>query len=266
LTTLRISRARIYGQMQSIRQVLFGRCVGLRAGLRQSYHCVARPLLCSTPSSYLNVGDKSRNFSVTQALQETLVGEIEVAQAEDNEYRESPELKGLLEMIPFDIKDDDGVCFTLERTYGTDEEIIVEVNVEETDPSSQDELDDGEGNKLSDQIEELREADEENDFNAVYFTTTIKRQGTKMIFSCLTDTEGVLIESVRFAKVGDSADTGYAGPNFEELEDELQESLYNYLVERGVGEELGSFITAYTALKENSQYLTWLKNMQTFVQ
>jgi len=220
-----------------------------------------------TPVCYVKEFGAIRHFSVTGQLQEIMVGEIEAAQTEDNEYRESPELKELLALVPFEVKDEDGVIFTLERNFGTDEEIVVQVNVEETDPTAQaDEMDgDEEGNPLTEHLS--AESDEDQDFSAVYFTTTIKRRDTQMIFSCLTDSaEGILIESVRFAKTGEELESGYAGPNFEDLDDQLQESLYNYLVERGVGDELGNFINAYSVMKENSQYLKWLQSLQAFVQ
>ena len=53
------------------------------------------------------------------------------------------------------------------------------------------------------------EDEDENDgnFDSVYFTTTIKRAtGAQMVFSCLTDPEGILIESLHFQEPGAVAD------------------------------------------------------------
>ncbi|KAJ3021599.1 Mitochondrial acidic protein mam33 [Thoreauomyces humboldtii] len=57
----------------------------------------------------------------------------------------------------------------------------------------------------------------------------------------------------------------YAGPVFEDLDENLQEQMHAYLAERGLDESLSSFIPRYLELKEQNEYLGWLKNVAAFV-
>lgn len=56
----------------------------------------------------------------------------------------------------------------------------------------------------------------------------------------------------------------YHGPPFSNLDESLQQSLESYLESRGIGQEMASFITAYSEFKENNEYIFWLKKMQNF--
>ncbi|CCE64923.1 hypothetical protein TPHA_0J01010 [Tetrapisispora phaffii CBS 4417] len=56
----------------------------------------------------------------------------------------------------------------------------------------------------------------------------------------------------------------YHGPPFTNLDEELQEALEVYLESRGITSELTSFITGYSELKENTEYISWLNNMANF--
>ena len=44
--------------------------------------------------------------------------------------------------------------------------------------------------------------------------------------------------------------TSYNGPVFEQLDEDLQDALYDYLGDRGIDEELSYFILAYSKYKE----------------
>ncbi|CCF56431.1 hypothetical protein KAFR_0B01320 [Kazachstania africana CBS 2517] len=56
----------------------------------------------------------------------------------------------------------------------------------------------------------------------------------------------------------------YHGPPFSNLDEELQESLELYLENRGINQELASFITSYSEFKENNEYIDWLSKMKSF--
>lgn len=56
----------------------------------------------------------------------------------------------------------------------------------------------------------------------------------------------------------------YHGPPFSNLDEELQESLEAYLESRGITEELAAFIEGFSELKENQEYIKWLKGMKSF--
>lgn len=57
----------------------------------------------------------------------------------------------------------------------------------------------------------------------------------------------------------------YAGPPFQNLDPELQSMLERYLDERGINEQLASFVPDYVDHKEQREYVQWLENMKRFV-
>ena len=54
----------------------------------------------------------------------------------------------------------------------------------------------------------------------------------------------------------------YNGPDFEDLEDKLQEAFDEYLGELGVDNEIFDFIDATAVDKEHREYMRWLENMK----
>lgn len=57
----------------------------------------------------------------------------------------------------------------------------------------------------------------------------------------------------------------YNGPEFEDLEDSLQEALDEYLGEIGVGDAVFDFIDASAVDKEHREYMRWLEAFSGFV-
>jgi complement component 1 Q subcomponent-binding protein len=50
----------------------------------------------------------------------------------------------------------------------------------------------------------------------------------------------------------------YPGPSFNNLDEDLQDLLYNYVAEWGVNEELALFVVEYIEHKEQKDYVKWL--------
>merc|ERR1712187_932281 len=57
----------------------------------------------------------------------------------------------------------------------------------------------------------------------------------------------------------------YAGPPFENLDEELQTFLERFLEERGINAELANMIPDYIQVKEQKEYVRWLENVKNFV-
>ena len=57
----------------------------------------------------------------------------------------------------------------------------------------------------------------------------------------------------------------YLGPQFETLDDSLQDQFRQYLHERGIDANLALFIPNYAEYKEQREYCSWLANVRTFV-
>ncbi|KAG6900275.1 hypothetical protein C0993_000463 [Termitomyces sp. T159_Od127] len=58
----------------------------------------------------------------------------------------------------------------------------------------------------------------------------------------------------------------YLGPQFETLDVGVQEEIEKYLAERGVNETAALFIPEYAEYKEQKEYVSWLKNLKSFVE
>jgi complement component 1 Q subcomponent-binding protein len=52
----------------------------------------------------------------------------------------------------------------------------------------------------------------------------------------------------------------YAGPPFENLDEDLQTYLERYLEERGINAELANMIPDYIQVKEQKEYVRWLES------
>ena len=58
----------------------------------------------------------------------------------------------------------------------------------------------------------------------------------------------------------------YQGPKFAELDESLQTEFENYLVAKGIDNELADFIVAFSDFKEEGEYRTWLNAVSKFLQ
>jgi len=67
------------------------------------------------------------------------------------------------------------------------------------------------------------------------------------------------------AETAHKADNVYPGPPFGTLDEDLQVLMERYLEERGITQALAVFVPDYMDLKEQKEYLGWLKNVKNFV-
>lgn len=115
--------------------------------------------------------------------------------------------------------------------------------------------------------------EEEMPAESTDFTITIQdKSGERgLVYYCQTTAgEGhrYMIGNVRsFASASErDATTSYNGPDFEDLDDSLQESFDEFLAEAGINDEVCDFIDASAMDKEQREYMRWLKNVESFIQ
>ncbi|KAE9584520.1 hypothetical protein Lal_00021808 [Lupinus albus] len=58
----------------------------------------------------------------------------------------------------------------------------------------------------------------------------------------------------------------YAGPEFEELDDELQDSLYDFLEVRGIDDKLAVFLHDYMKNKDKTEFRGWMERVKSFIE
>jgi len=84
----------------------------------------------------------------------------------------------------------------------------------------------------------------------------------------VTDGEIIEIRHISFESYDEEnpiLGTNYSGPNFEDLEETIQDKFHDYLEERGINSDLASFIVEYHLDKEQREYTSWLEKVSKFV-
>ncbi|KAK9475405.1 mitochondrial glycoprotein [Dipodascopsis tothii] len=123
--------------------------------------------------------------------------------------------------------------------------------------------------------------DEEGEFDfengaVVYPASITIQKGGKggLVFYGVVDENDFAISDIQFAETAEElAAAGvapqplakYAGPEWESLDEKLQELFLRYLEERGINEKMAWFIYNFAFRTEDQQYKTWLQSVRTFV-
>ncbi len=108
------------------------------------------------------------------------------------------------------------------------------------------------------------EDEEQEDGVAVPFVAEIKLENSTLTFRC-TATEVVEIDGVELLADGADVDNLYGGPQFDELDPELQDAFHDYLAAAGVDDTLAGFISMYADYKEQQEYVKWLTDVEALV-
>ena len=108
---------------------------------------------------------------------------------------------------------------------------------------------------------------------ATDFSVTVehKEKGSGLTFYCSTQTgedHRYVIGNVKAFSSAEEKDSvsAYNGPEFEDVDDKLQEALDEYLAEVGMNNEVCDFIDASALDKEQREYIRWLKITKDFLE
>jgi hypothetical protein len=188
------------------------------------------------------------NFS-TSKVPEVLASELNEAQASHTIDQNLADVTKHIKKS-FTIHDQTGdAVVKLTRKYKT-EEITVEFHCQ--DLNSDFNMNDGD----FETSEEVPEVDA-----GVDITVTVSKPSGKIQFQC---NAGSSISITGMTITPSDSDLKeehlYRGPDFDNLSEDLQEQLFNYLAERGIDEDMSLFVNLYTAEKEEKEYQNWLKD------
>jgi len=180
----------------------------------------------------------------------------------------------------YKIEDHPGVAeVVLTRTFGN-EKIRVTFSVDVGQSEGLDdpfEEDDAENVEETTADEDEADADEESSY-PVHAAVTIEKSGKGALSIDITSQDGAfMINTVLFYKDGKLAteksseadmkrQTLYLGPEFAQLDENLQVQFERYLEERGINTALALFIPIYSEYKEQKEYIRWLNNVKNFVE
>merc|ERR1719327_2516373 len=100
--------------------------------------------------------------------------------------------------------------------------------------------------------------------------TVENKSGAGLIFYCCTQSgedHRYIIGNVKTFAAAEEKDSvsSYNGPEFEDLDDKLQEAFDEYLAEIGMNTEVCDFIDAMALDKEQREYVRWLNTAKKFL-
>ncbi|XP_062190343.1 uncharacterized protein At2g39795, mitochondrial-like [Phragmites australis] len=170
--------------------------------------------------------------------------------------------------FPFKISDEKGMnAITLKRTYqGEQIEVLVHmpslVTGDEPDHDQDGEDTDKEGDENKD------DEGEKPPQSSVPLTVTVsKGDGPTLEFTCTAYPDEVIIDSLSVSQLtGDEEKDliAYEGPDFNDLDENLQRAFHKYLELRGITPMTTNFLHEYMINKDSREYLLWLTKLKDF--
>lgn len=164
--------------------------------------------------------------------------------------------------IPWEIEDIPGnQAVILRKKYGT-EDIKIEVMPGDMGDDNDDdgpEEEDSDGNIVP--VE-----------SHVYLEVTIsKGEGPFLEFICTGYANEVSIDALTFKhpqeKISDGGDRiAYDGPDFNDLDENLQKAFRKYLEVRGIKPGLTSYLSEYMAYKGSKENINWFKTVKEYIE
>jgi complement component 1 Q subcomponent-binding protein len=209
-----------------------------------------RPVALRSPA--IQVARGVRAFSSANKLSKILEAE---AKHEKDQYEEPPLVKDFVSKSPFKFSATAGdVNMVLSREQDGKK---MTVDWQLTSPFGDD---------------AMEENEQDDSAPPTDFTFSVESMSGDegLIFYCSTssgDGDRFVIGNVRQFSSKDEKDsnTAYNGPDFEDLDEKLQESFLEYLKDSGLTDELCDFIDATALDKEQVEYMRWLNNSQQFL-
>jgi len=192
----------------------------------------------------------ARGFAGAAAskVMKTLQAEVK---HEEEQYEQAKEIKKFLKSSDFKLVETEGdVNMMLERELG-DKMVRIEWQLTSPfDPNADVEGGEGEGYEA-----------EATDF---CITIESKSSSAGVSFYCSTQTgedHRYVIGNVKAFSSAEEKDnvSGYNGPEFEDIDEQLQEAFDEYLGEMGMNNDVCDFIDAVALDKEQREYIRWLK-------
>ncbi|KAH7547462.1 hypothetical protein FEM48_Zijuj01G0312700 [Ziziphus jujuba var. spinosa] len=93
-----------------------------------------------------------------------------------------------------------------------------------------------------------------------------KEGGNVLEIMCSVWPDSIEIDKLYVKKRDNMPPQPYAGPEFKELDDELQDSLYEFLEARGITDELASFLHEYMKNKDKTEFIKWMGTVKSFIE
>ncbi|CAA7026056.1 unnamed protein product [Microthlaspi erraticum] len=170
-----------------------------------------------------------------------------------SELDHSPPLQPEDKFGPFTVDERPGEQWiSLRRKFGEKEDIKIEATMfDGSVPSSKSASSDPEDVQLH-----------------ITFIVNISKggNGETLEIMCSAWPDTIQISKFFIRKTSKSSPNAYVGPEFEEMEDELQNLLYQFLEERGISDDLAVFLHQYMKNKDKAEYIRWMETVKSYVE
>ncbi|KAL0723598.1 hypothetical protein Bca4012_038197 [Brassica carinata] len=170
-----------------------------------------------------------------------------------SELDHSPPLQPEDRFGPFTVDERPGEQWvSLRRKYGDKEDIKIEATMfDGSVPSSKSTSSDPEDVQLH-----------------ITFVVNISKDGDGQTLEimCSAWPDTIQISKFFVRKSSKNSPNAYVGPEFEEMEDELQDSVYRFLEERGISDDLALFLHQYMKNKDKAEYIRWMETVKSYVE
>ncbi|CAL1378994.1 unnamed protein product [Linum trigynum] len=162
--------------------------------------------------------------------------------------------------FPFEIEDIDGErTITLTRKF-EGETIKVEVDMLNVDGDEEEEEEDSDNNN----------ANENNDKSTTSIpmvVTISKGSRQELEFGITAFPDEISVDSLSIKNPSSTEEQlPYEGPDFGDLDENLQKAFLKYLEIRGINPKTTNFLIDYMGNKDSKEYVNWLNNIKKFVQ
>ncbi|XP_043698947.1 uncharacterized protein At2g39795, mitochondrial-like [Telopea speciosissima] len=170
----------------------------------------------------------------------------------ESEY--APPKQPVTEFNSFTVEDRPGEQWIrLRGKYGDKEDIKIEVTMFDGSVSVPKATEDGQG--------------EDAQLHISLIVDVSKGEGCDVLeFVCSAWPDSMEIQKIFMLRRGGMPARPYAGPDFKDLDDELQNAYQEFLEERGVNDELAVFLHEYMVNKDKTEFMRWLGNVKSYIE
>ncbi|CAK9135662.1 unnamed protein product [Ilex paraguariensis] len=189
--------------------------------------------------------------SSDESLLRVIESEIKCAEESDDhdQVEEAPE------GFPFKLQDNTGQqTISLTREY-QGETINVEVHMPDLITGEEND-DDGDNN---DDTERGMQS------STPLVVRVSKKDGPCLEFGCTAYPDEISIDSLSVKDPNAEDQIAYEGPDFSDLDENLQKAFHKYLEIRGIKPSTTNYLHEYMINKDSREYLIWLKNLKKFI-
>ncbi|XP_024390704.1 uncharacterized protein At2g39795, mitochondrial [Physcomitrium patens] len=115
--------------------------------------------------------------------------------------------------------------------------------------------------------EDYEEDEEVPEQNAVHLTVSITKGPDSPVleFGCVIQKNDFQIGHVHFVEEKNAKEPNFDGPDFSQLDEQLQRQFKRYLDARGINEDLSNYLLDLLEDKEQREYQRWLRNVESFI-